>query len=225
MKGVVDQLFLYAVSVVTEAFFVHGFSYGLSQSRQPIFEQIVGRAVLHTLDGAFFADTARHNDKGHIQSAFLQMLEGPLRIELRKGVISQDNIQLLVQMRKEISFRFHSLPLRIKTRSQEFVNHQFRILLAVLKDEHVERRSHHCPRCDGEGGSGVKRIAHARFPFRGDGGGGSSQQPVNQGAGRLDDCWKSTATMKYDAECELQQAFLRGEVIMTPACFSYAGPT
>jgi hypothetical protein len=111
----VDQLFLRALPVVTEAFFVHSFSYGLSQSRQPIFEQIVGRAGLHTLDGTFFADTARHNDKGHIHSALFQMFEGPLRIELGQGIISQDDVQVLVQMRKEIRFRVHSFPLRIKT--------------------------------------------------------------------------------------------------------------
>jgi hypothetical protein len=70
--------------------------YCLSQAREPVFEQVVCRALLHTLHGHFLAELPTDNDEWHIQPALLHVPQGTERVKLWQMVIGENDVQGLV---------------------------------------------------------------------------------------------------------------------------------
>ena len=62
------------------------------QARQPIFQHVIGGALLHHGHGRIFANGAGYHDERNAQASALEQLQGPLRTELRQGALGKDEI-------------------------------------------------------------------------------------------------------------------------------------
>src|SRR2546425_3529822 len=63
------QVLLGLASGVTEVVLCQCLPDGLSQACEPVFEQVIRRAVRHTLHGHFLAEVPTDNDEWHVQPA------------------------------------------------------------------------------------------------------------------------------------------------------------
>src|SRR5262245_19680365 len=88
-----SQALLGLSSGVTKMFLFQGLLDCLSQAREPVFEQVVRGALLHTLYGPFLAEIATDNDERHVKPTLLHVPQSTKCIELRQVVIGENDVQ------------------------------------------------------------------------------------------------------------------------------------
>ena len=59
---------------------------------EPIFQHVIGGALLHHGHGRIFANGAGYHDERNAQASALEQLQGPHSTELRQGAVGKDEI-------------------------------------------------------------------------------------------------------------------------------------
>src|SRR5215831_15507108 len=116
--------------------------HGLPQARQPVFEEIVGSALPHTLYGRFLADSAADDNEWNIQTTLCQQTQRPQSVKLWQGIVGENHVEPLMQVGEVVSLGLDPLPVRLKPRLAEFMQHEVGVRRAVFEDQNMQRNRH-----------------------------------------------------------------------------------
>ena len=116
--------------------------YGLPQARQPILEEVVGSALSHTFYGRFFTNGAAHDNEGNIQTTLGQQTQRTQGIKLWQGIVGENHVDSLMQIGEVVWLSLDPLPVRLKPRPAQFMQHEFGVRRVVFEDQNMQGNRH-----------------------------------------------------------------------------------
>ena len=125
------------LALVALLLLLQGVGHRLPQARQAVLEQVIGRALLHDLHRHFLADAAGNHNEGDIQLALLEQVQGGQGVELRQGIIGDDQVQPGVQGPQVSRGGYPPAASRAVAGALELVHDQLGIRWTVFQDQHV----------------------------------------------------------------------------------------
>ena len=110
-----NQLLFQPLMLVTFFDFLQGMADRRPQPANPVFQQIIRRALLHGYHRRFLANGARYDDERDFQSALLQQGQCAQPAKLRHRIIRENQVQAGTQVGEIVRFRFHPKPVGVKS--------------------------------------------------------------------------------------------------------------
>lgn len=106
----------------TEALRLERAFHSRSQTFNPVFEYTVPYAALHDLNSFLLTQTSGEENERNVPSALMQQLKRTRSVELRQGVIRENDVEIGMQVGEIFRFRTHAQPSGIKTGAAQFMH-------------------------------------------------------------------------------------------------------
>ncbi len=106
--------------------------------RQPLLEDVVGRADLQRIDRDLLAQRAGDEDEREFGPPFQGDLQGREPVERRQGQIRQHQVEILIERRHEVIPRFHPGDVADDAPVLEHGLDDFRVVPVVLEVEYSQ---------------------------------------------------------------------------------------
>ena len=119
----------------TQTLLFEGMRHRLAQTCHPVFQQIIGGALLHALDGNLFADAAGDDNERDIETALLQQLQGAQRAKLWQAVIGQNQVEGRIKRRNVVGFRLDAPPVGGEAGSPQLMQYELGISGAIFQNQ------------------------------------------------------------------------------------------